>query len=101
VTYIRNFTDIDDKIINRANQENITWDAVARKYTDEYYRDMDKLGVGRADVEPKATEYIKEMLDIVKGLVEKGFAYEADGSVYFAVDKFSIRKLSKRILKKK
>jgi len=86
VTYIRNFTDIDDKIINRANQEGITWDTVAGKYTDEYYRDMDRLGVGRADAEPKATEYIQEMIDIVKGLVEKGFAYEADGSVYFSVD---------------
>jgi cysteinyl-tRNA synthetase len=97
VTYIRNFTDIDDKIINRANQEGITWDAVARKYTDEYYRDMDRLGVGRADVEPKATGYIQEMIDIVKGLIEKGFAYEADGSVYFAVETFSgYGKLSKR-----
>jgi len=97
VTYIRNFTDIDDKIINRANQEGITWDTVARKYTDEYYRDMDRLGVGRADVEPKATDHIQEMIDIVKGLVEKGFAYEADGSVYFSVDTFSgYGKLSKR-----
>lgn len=97
VTYVRNFTDIDDKIVNRAHQEGIPWDAVARKYTEEYYQDMERLGVGRADVEPKATEHIKEMIDIVKGLIEKGFAYESDGSVYFAVDKFpEYGKLSKR-----
>jgi len=97
VKYVRNFTDIDDKIINKAQQEGITWDAVAKKYTDEYYRDMDKLGVGRADVEPRATEHISEMIAIVKGLIDKGYAYEVEGSVYFAVDKFSeYGKLSKR-----
>lgn len=99
VKYVRNFTDIDDKIINKAQQEGITWDAVAKKYTDEYYRDMDRLGVGRADVEPRATEHISEMIAIVKGLIDKGYAYEAEGSVYFAVDKFSeYGKLSKRDL---
>jgi cysteinyl-tRNA synthetase len=97
VKYVRNFTDIDDKIINKAQQEGITWDAVAKKYTDEYYRDMDRLGVGRADVEPRATEHISEMIAIVKGLIDKGYAYEVEGSVYFAVDKFSeYGKLSKR-----
>jgi len=97
VKYVRNFTDIDDKIINKAQQEGITWDAVAKKYTYEYYRDMDRLGVGRADVEPMATEYIGEMIDIVKGLIDKGYAYEVDGNVYFEVDKFSeYGKLSKR-----
>jgi cysteinyl-tRNA synthetase len=88
VKYVRNFTDIDDKIINRAKQEGITWDAVAKKYTAEYYKDMDRLGVGRADVEPKATEHIEEIIDIVNGLIEKGYAYEVDSSVYFSVDKF-------------
>ena len=97
VKYVRNFTDIDDKIINRAKQENIAWDAVAKKYTDEYYKDMDKLGVGRADIEPKATEHMKEIIDIVKGLIDKGYAYEVNGNVYFAVEKFSeYGKLSKR-----
>ncbi len=97
VTYVRNFTDIDDKIINRAQQEGIPWDAVARKYTDEYYTDMDRLGVGRADVEPKATEHIGEIIAIVQKLIEKGFAYEADGSVYYSVDAFpAYGKLSKR-----
>jgi len=88
VTYVRNFTDIDDKIINRAQKEGIPWDAVAKKYTDEYYTDMDRLGVGRADVEPKATEHIGEIIAIVQKLIEKGFAYEADGSVYYSVDAF-------------
>lgn len=97
VTYVRNFTDIDDKIINRAKQEGSTWDEIARKYTDEYYSDMDRLGIARADVEPKATEHIEEMINIVKGLIDKGYAYEVDGNVYFSVDTFpEYGKLSKR-----
>ena len=97
--YIRNFTDIDDKIINRAKQEGISWNAIAKKYTDEYYRDMDRLGVGKADVEPKATDHIAEIIGIVKGLVDKGYAYEVDRSVYFEVGKFpGYGKLSKRDL---
>lgn len=99
VRYIRNFTDIDDKIINRAHQEGIKWDEVARKYTDEYYKDMDRLGVGRADVEPKATGHISEIVSIIKGLMEKGYAYAVDGDVYFEVSKFhEYGKLSKRDL---
>lgn len=99
IKYIRNFTDIDDKIINKAKKEGTTWDAVAKKYTEEYYRDMDGLGVGRADVEPKATEHIKEIIDIVQGLIDKGFAYEIQGDVYFEVARFSdYGKLSKRDL---
>jgi cysteinyl-tRNA synthetase len=97
--YIRNFTDIDDKIINKAKREGMTWDAVARKYTEEYYSDMDRLGVGRADVEPKATDHIKEIIEMVNGLVERGYAYGVDGSIYFEVSKFAgYGKLSKRDL---
>jgi cysteinyl-tRNA synthetase len=97
VKYVRNFTDVDDKIIKRAKEEGIGWDAVARKYTDEYYRDMDRLGVERADVEPRATEHIPEMIAIVKALVDKGYAYSVGGDVYFEVKKFSgYGKLSKR-----
>ncbi len=100
VNYVRNFTDVDDKIINRANEDGISWDEVARKYTDEYYRDMDALGVGRADLEPKATEHIKEMIEIIGTLIEKGHAYEVEGDVYFAVDTFDgYGKLSKRDVK--
>jgi len=88
VKYVRNFTDIDDKIIKRANEEGITWDQVAQKYITEYYADMDKLGVGRADVEPKATDHMREMIDAIRGLIDKGHAYVSGGSVYFAVDTF-------------
>ncbi|MGE5893695.1 MAG: cysteine--tRNA ligase [bacterium] len=95
--YIRNFTDVDDKIINRALKEGIRWDGVAAKYTDEYYVDMDALGVGRADLEPKATEYIDDMIGIIGKLVEKEFAYAVDGDVYFEVNRFSgYGKLAKR-----
>jgi cysteinyl-tRNA synthetase len=97
VMFVKNFTDIDDKIINRSKQEGISWDAVARKYTEEYYRDMDALGVGRPDLEPKATDYIKEMIEIIKGLIDRGCAYELEGSVYFEVERFpEYGKLSKR-----
>ncbi len=88
VTYIRNFTDIDDKIIKRANEEGIPWHEVARKYTEEYYRDMDALGIERADIEPRATEYINEMIEMIKVLIEKGYAYVVDGDVFYSVDKF-------------
>ncbi len=101
VKFVRNFTDIDDKIINRANKEGISWKEVAEKYTEEYYKDMDRLGITRADVEPKATEHITEMIEIVNTLIEKGYAYAVDEgeakSVYFAVEKFSdYGKLSKK-----
>lgn len=103
IKFIRNFTDIDDKIIKKAKEEHTTWEQVAKKYIDEYYTDMDMLGIARADIEPKATEHIEEMIQIIKGLIEKGFAYEiAEGenkSVYFSVEKFSqYGKLSKKDL---
>ena len=99
VTFVKNFTDIDDKIINRARQEGIAWKEVADKYVAEYYQDMDQLGVGRADVEPKATEHIQEIIDITKGLLDRGYAYAVDGDVYFQIEKFSdYGKLSKRDL---
>ncbi len=92
VKFVRNFTDIDDKIIKKANEEGISWSEVAEKYTREYYIDMDKLGIMRANIEPKATEHIGEMIEIIKGLIEKGHAYvveEDDGkSVYFSVESF-------------
>lgn len=99
VKFVKNFTDIDDKIINRAKAMGIPWDEVARRYTDKYYEDMGRLGVEPADVEPKATEHIKEIIDIVKGLIDKGFAYVIEGDVYFEVDKFEdYGRLSKREL---
>jgi cysteinyl-tRNA synthetase len=86
--FIKNFTDIDDKIINRAREKGVPWDALARTYTEKYREDMGRLGVEPADVEPRATEHIREIIDIVKGLIEKGYAYEVDGDVYFEVGKF-------------
>ncbi|UCG78869.1 MAG: cysteine--tRNA ligase [Nitrospirota bacterium] len=100
VSYVRNFTDIDDKIINRAKEEGISWDEVAQKYTEEYYADMDALGVSRADLEPKATDHIPEMIEIIVDLIEKGYAYDVDGDVFFEVSKFDgYGKLSKRDMK--
>lgn len=89
VTHTRNITDIDDKIIARAAKEKISSEEVARKYTEEYYRDMELLGVSRADIEPNATDHIQEMLDTIQGLIDKGYAYTVEGGdVYFEVAKF-------------
>ncbi len=97
VKYVRNFTDVDDKIINRAREEGITAADVAHKYIEAYQEDMKRLGVGRADVEPKATEHIPEMIEVIKGLIEKKHAYVVDGDVYFRVTSFKdYGKLSKR-----
>jgi cysteinyl-tRNA synthetase len=99
VKYVRNFTDVDDKIINRAREEGISAAEVARKYIDAYQEDMKRLGVSRADVEPLATEHIKEMVEVIRRLVEKGHAYVADGDVYYRVKSFATYgKLSKRNL---
>lgn len=99
VRYIRNFTDIDDKIINRARKEETTIEAVAKRFTEEYYKDMDYLGVERADLEPRATDHIEEIIEIVKGLIEKGYAYVIEGDVFFEVSKFEgYGRLSKRNL---
>ncbi len=97
VKYVRNFTDVDDKIINRAREEGISAADVAHKYIEAYQEDMKRLGVGRPDVEPKATEHIREMVEVIKGLIEKGHAYVVDGDVYFRVNSFKeYGKLSKR-----
>jgi len=99
VTYVRNFTDVDDKIINRANEEGISSADIAERYIREYQKDMAALGVERADIEPKATEHIKEIIDLVKRLVEKGHAYTVDGDVLFEVASLpAYGKLSKRKL---
>ena len=99
VKYVRNFTDVDDKIINRARDEGISAADVAHKYIDAFQEDMRRLGVGRADVEPLATEHIKEMVEVIRRLIEKGHAYAVDGDVYYRVKSFaSYGKLSKRNL---
>ncbi|MBE6882226.1 MAG: cysteine--tRNA ligase [Ruminococcaceae bacterium] len=89
VTFVQNFTDVDDKIIKRANEEGITSAEVAEKYIAEYKKDAAGLGVKEATIHPKATENMDKIIEIVEALVEKGFAYPlSDGSVYFRVRKF-------------
>lgn len=97
VTMVKNITDVDDKIIKRANQENLPTEDIAKRYTEEYYRDMERLGVNRADIEPRATDHIKEMIETIQGLIDKGYAYSVDGDVYFEVQRFpGYGKLSKK-----
>ncbi len=88
VLMVRNFTDVDDKIINRARERQVAWDALAREFIAAFHADMDALGVRRANVEPKATDHIPEMLAIIGRLVARGLAYPVDGDVYFAVRSF-------------
>lgn len=88
VTYVRNITDVDDKIINRARENNITPAELAAKYYTEFQKAMDALNVASPDIEPKATETIEDMINIIKKLEENGYAYESEGDVYFRVSKF-------------
>ncbi|MGB5684345.1 MAG: cysteine--tRNA ligase [Candidatus Electrothrix sp.] len=88
VTFVRNFTDIDDKIIARAAEQGVDSGQLAERFIGEFYTDMDALGVLRADIEPKATEHIQEMIDLVQDLIEKGLAYPAGGDVYYRVGTF-------------
>ena len=95
VKYIRNFTDIDDKIINRANQLGEDWKHLAERYIKEFHTDMDALGVKSPSLEPKATDHIQDIISLVNELIEQGHAYEADGDVMFSVSGFpSYGKLS-------
>ncbi len=85
VKYVQNITDIDDKIIDRANQLGISTRELAQKYTDSYFADMDALNIGRADIYPRATEEIPKIIEVIQGLIDKGHAYSAQGSAYFRV----------------
>ena len=99
VTFVRNFTDIDDKIINRAAEQDTSSEELANRFIDEFYTDMDALGIDRPDIEPKATEHIQEMIDIISELIDKKMAYQSGSDVYFAVDSFpEYGKLSRRNL---
>lgn len=89
VTFIQNFTDIDDKMINKANDEGITVKELGDKYIKEYYQDADALNIERASVNPRATEYINDIIKFVEKLIELGFAYEVDGDVYYRTKKFN------------
>ncbi len=88
VKFVQNFTDIDDKMIKRANEEGLTVKKVGDKYIKEYYTDADALNIERATVNPRATEYIGQIIKFVKDLIDKGYAYEVDGDVYFSTKKF-------------
>ena len=88
VTFVQNFTDIDDKMINRANKEGITVKELGERFIAEYFKDAEALGIRKATIHPKATENIDAIIDVVKSLEEKGYAYNVNGNVYFRTRKF-------------
>lgn len=89
VNYVQNFTDVDDKMINKANEEKISVEEIANRYIKAYFEDTGKLNLKEEGmIRPKATENIKEMIEIISSLIEKGYAYESNGDVYFEVDKY-------------
>jgi len=88
VYYIQNITDVDDKIINAANKENVDPLEYSKKFADRCLKDLDKLGIRRADVYPRASENISEMIDMTKKIIDNGYGYVSDGDVYFSVEKF-------------
>lgn len=99
VKYVQNFTDIDDKIIRRSHQENVPWNVITETYIQAYLEDMDRLNIRRADVYPKATEVVPQIVQFIQSLIDRGYAYESGGDVYYAVEKFpSYGKLSGRKL---
>jgi len=88
VTFVQNFTDVDDKIIDRANREGITCDELTERFIEEYFTDARGLGVEEATVHPKATENIEGIIEAVQSLIDKGFAYQTGNDVYFRIEKF-------------
>jgi len=88
VKFVQNFTDIDDKMIKKALEDGTTVKDVGDKYIEEYYRDADGLNIKRASVNPRATEFVEDIIEFISGLIEKGYAYEVDGDVYFRTNKF-------------
>jgi cysteinyl-tRNA synthetase len=99
VDFVKNFTDVDDKIIKRANEQGVSCDTITAKYIQAYYEDMGRLGIRQASIEPKATEHMADIIRLTETLVNKGLAYQVDGDVYFEVAKYSeYGRLSKRRL---
>lgn len=99
VTFVKNFTDIDDKIIKRSNETSVSWRELTKKYMEAHDADMDSLNVKRPDQTPKATDFISEMIAMCENLIAKGHAYVSDGDVYYRVESFSeYGKLSHRHL---
>lgn len=97
INFVQNFTDVDDKIINRANKEGVSASEISEKYIQNYFNDFDSLNIKRATAYPKATEHIQDMIDLISGLIEQKIAYVSKHGVYFAVSKFhEYGKLSKK-----
>ena len=88
VTHVQNFTDVDDKIINAANKEGVAWSDICGRYIDAYFEAIDKLNVRRADIYPRVSDHMAEIIAMVEKLIENGFAYEVEGDVYYRVEKF-------------
>jgi cysteinyl-tRNA synthetase len=88
VTFAMNITDVDDKLIKKANEENVKVEEVANKYADAFFEDIENLGIKKANIYPKATEHMDEIIDLIKSLVEKGIAYDVDGNVFYSVSDF-------------
>ncbi|HDZ23154.1 MAG TPA: cysteine--tRNA ligase, partial [Desulfobacteraceae bacterium] len=88
VKYVRNFTDLDDKIIKRAQEEGVSYLELADRYIEMFHQDMDELGLLRPDIEPRATEHVELMIADVKSLVEKGYAYQAGTDVFYQIDRY-------------
>ena len=88
VTFVQNFTDVDDKIINKANAEGSDWKTISDRYIDAYFEVMDKLHVRRADMYPRVSDHMKDIIDMVKTLIEKGHAYVLGGDVYYDISTF-------------
>ena len=88
VTYVRNFTDIDDKIIKRAQEQNTSTEELSERFIAAFYEDMNRLGVGRPTVEPRATDHMDEMIQMIQELLDKGLAYQMGDDVYYAVENF-------------
>ncbi|HHY77030.1 MAG TPA: cysteine--tRNA ligase [Clostridiales bacterium] len=97
VTFVQNFTDVDDKIIRRAKEEGVTEKEVADKYIEEYFKDAEGLGIKRANYHPRVTEMIPDIIEVIKKIMDRGFAYVVDGDVYFDTQKYKeYGKLSKQ-----
>lgn len=99
ITHVQNFTDVDDKIINKSNEQKRSWDQVAGEYISAYFEVMDALNIKRAHVYPRVSTHMKEIIDMIQTLIDKGYAYLVDGDVYYRVEKFDdYGKLSGRTL---
>jgi cysteinyl-tRNA synthetase len=89
VVYARNITDVDDKINAAAAEQNVSIDVISKRYTDIYHKDMAALGIGTPSIEPRATDHIPQMINMIERLISSGHAYESEGHVLFAVESFA------------